>query len=202
MITAFPVVAISAASLMVFAYDKLEKTWKLGQLALNKKRLVKAAAVLLVVLAVGSAAYSGVDAYQMVARDQIHITLQDATDYVAQHISENQSIMVACAVNLFNQDMVRFYLEADASKHNLVLQYPEQAVDAFTPNFNLTEFIGMCVSYNVKYVLLYEYGASFPYFNSTLTLHDVYIMLNDSGRFTYADSFGANPRIVVVLSFI
>jgi 4-amino-4-deoxy-L-arabinose transferase-like glycosyltransferase len=200
-ITAFPVVAISAGSLMIFAYDKFEKAWKLGQLALNKKRLMKVAAVFLVALAVGSAAYSGVEAYQMVARDQIHVTIQDATNYVAQRIEENQSIMVACAINIFNQDMVRFYLDADSSKNNLILQYPQNAVDAFQPNFNITEFIELCVSNNVKYVLLYEYGATFPYFNSTLTLHDVYIMLNDSGRFTYEDSFGANPRLVVVLSF-
>ncbi len=137
----------------------------------------------------------------MVARDQIHIPIEEATIYAAKHLSENQSIMVACAVNLFSQDMVRFYLAADTSKQNQVLQYPELAVDAFAPNFDLNDFIALCSSHNVKYVFLYEYGATFPYFNSTLNLHEVYTMLDHSGRFTYEISFGEDPQMIIIMSF-
>jgi 4-amino-4-deoxy-L-arabinose transferase-like glycosyltransferase len=51
MMPVFPVLAISAASFASFTYSKAEKTWKSGQLSLNKKRAVKIAAVCLIAFA-------------------------------------------------------------------------------------------------------------------------------------------------------
>jgi hypothetical protein len=160
-----------------------------------------AAAALITFLAV-SVAYSSVEAYQMVARDQIHIPTQEATDYAANRMQQNESIMVLCAFNYFNKDMVKFYLEANASRHNEVLQYPELAIDAFTPNFNVTELVSQCQRNNVKYVFLPEYGGQTPYFNSTLTAMQVYSMLSDSGRFTDVYRVGSFPRTITIFSFI
>ena len=80
-------------------------------------------------------------------------------------------------------------------------QYPELPVDAFTPNFDVNQAVALCQEHGVKYVFLYEYGATFPYFNSTLTLHEVYMELLDSGRFTYVTIFGTSPRTISILSF-
>jgi 4-amino-4-deoxy-L-arabinose transferase-like glycosyltransferase len=197
----FPVLAISAANFILFAYGKAEKVWKSGQASLNKKRVIKVAAGLFIIFAAVSVVYSSNDAYQMVARDQIHIPIQEATNYAANHMNQSESIMVVCATNFYNRDMVKFYLQADEFRQNQVLQYPELPVDAFTPNFDVNQLVALCQGHGVKYVFLYEYGSTFPYFNSTLTLHEVYIELLDSGRFTYVTIFGTSPRTISILSF-
>jgi hypothetical protein len=201
----FPVLAISAASFIMLVYGKAAEAWKRKQISINRKRLLKVAAGLFVIFTAVSLVYSTNEAYNMVARDQIHIPIEEATSYAVKHLGDNESIVVVCAFNLFNKDMVKFYLPANESKGNEVLQYPELPVDAFTPNFNLTDFIALCSSHNVKYVFLYEYGSTVPYFNTTLTLHDVYGMLYYSGRFSGISdeaTFGANPRRIFVVSFV
>jgi 4-amino-4-deoxy-L-arabinose transferase-like glycosyltransferase len=198
----FPVLAIAAASFVWFAYGKAHDAWKNAHISVSRKRVVQIAAAALITFLAVSVAYSSVEAYQMVARDQIHIPTQEATDYAANRMQQNESIMVLCAFNYFNKDMVKFYLEANASRHNEVLQYPELAIDAFTPNFNVTELVSQCQRNNVKYVFLPEYGGQTPYFNSTLTAMQVYSMLSDSGRFTDVYRVGSFPRTITIFSFI
>jgi 4-amino-4-deoxy-L-arabinose transferase-like glycosyltransferase len=197
----FPVLAISAAVFVIFAYGRVAEAWKRTQISLNKKRLLQVAAGLLVVLAVASVVYSSNDAYQMVARDQIHVPVEEATDYAADRMSQNESIMVLAAFNLFNQDMVKFYLEANGSRGNEVLQYPALPVDAFTPDFDVDELVALCQQKNVKYAFLYEYGGEFPYFQSNLTAMQVYIELTNSGRFTNEHRVGTFPRTITIFSF-
>jgi hypothetical protein len=197
----FPVLAISAAGFVFFAYGRVAEAWKRMQISLNKKRLLQIAAGLLVVLAVASVVYSSNDAYQMVARDQIHVPIEEAADYAGDRMSQNESIMVLAAINLFNQDMVKFYLEADGSRRNEVLQYPTLPVDAFKPDFDINELVALCQEKNVKYAFLYEYGGEFPYFQSNLTAMQVYIELTDSGRFTNEHRVGNFPRTITIFSF-
>jgi hypothetical protein len=213
----FPVLAISAASFILSACRRAEKTWKSTQLSLNKKRLVKVAAGLFTVFIVTSIIFSGADAYYWVTKDQIRIPIEEATNYAAQRLNENESIMVVCAFNLFSQDMVRFYLQANESKRNEVWQYPALPVDMYTPNFDINEFIALCEEHNVKYVFTYEFGGDVPYFNTTLSLMGVYQKLYDSGKFAYLSgnvtvealikeglipAFGTNPRRIIILTFL
>jgi hypothetical protein len=97
--------------------------------------------------------------------------------------------------------MVKFHLQVNENKQNPVFQYPEMPVDAFAPTFEVNVLISMCEEHNVKYLLLYEYGRTFPYFNSTLTTQNVYTELQNSGRFTYETFFGSSPRSIYLLSF-
>jgi hypothetical protein len=97
--------------------------------------------------------------------------------------------------------MVRFYLEANASRRNEVWQYPLLAVDAFTPDFNVTTLVSSCQEKNTKFLLLYEYGQTAPFFNTTLTTVQVWDSMNSTGRFSYVTYFGESPRAVYVLSF-
>ncbi len=213
----FPVLAISAASLIVSALSKAQKTLSNKQVSLNKKRLTQVAAGFLVVFTLVGVSYSVSDAYNWVAKDQIHIPIEEATKYVASNISPDESIMVMCAQNLFSQDMVKFYLYADGTKQNLVWQYPELPADTYMPDFNITEFVGLCEARNVKYVFTYEFGGDVPYFNTTLSLMGVYQQLYDSGKFAYLSgnalvedlikdgvipAFGTNPRRIIILTFL
>ena len=199
--TVFPVLAISAASFVFFAYGKLAQAWKREKLTLNKKRLIQIAAGFLVVFAAVSVVYSSSEAYQMVARDQTYIPIAEATSYMSGRLSGNESVMVLSAFNLFNQDMVKFYLEANSTRQIRVLQYPELPIDAFKPDFNVTELVKLCQENKVKYVLLYEYGGDVPYFQSDLNAMQVYILLNDSGDFTSAYRVGTSPRTITIFSF-
>jgi len=201
----FPILAISAASLIVFAYAKAEKTLRSRLISLNRKRAVKIAAGLFTVFIAVAAFYSVSDAYHWVAKDQIQVPIEAATNYAASRLSENESIMVVCPFNLFSQDMVKFYLYADGTKHNQVWQYPELPVDTYTPNFDIHEFVTLCEERNVKYVFFYEYGGTVPYFNTTLSLHEIFMDIYGSGRFSELSNettFGTNPRRIFILSFL
>jgi 4-amino-4-deoxy-L-arabinose transferase-like glycosyltransferase len=213
----FPVLAISAASLITAIYARTQKIWKAKQIPLNKKRAAKIAAALLTVFVAVAAFFSASDAYQWVAKDQIQIPIEAATNYAASHLSQNESIVVVCPFNLFSQDMVKFYLYADGTKHNMVWQYPEQPVDTYTPNFDINEFVALCEERNVKYVFTYEFGGDVPYFNTTLTMMGVYQMFYESGKFAYLSgnasvdglindglipAFGTSPRRIIILTFL
>ena len=187
----FPTLAISAACFVMFVYDKAAVTWKRQQTSLNKKRLLKVAAGLFVVLTATAIVYSSHEAYEMTARDQIHIPVEEATDYAVSHMEANESIVVLLPFNMLNQDMVWFYLPADRAGQTQVLQYPELAIDAFTIDFNVTELITLCEEKNVKYVFLYEHA----------DVMEVYMKLNDTGRFTYEHVVGDVPRSISILSF-
>ena len=212
----FPVLAISAASFIFFFYEKAQSAWR-APISLNRKRAVKVAAGLFAVFLAVGVVLSVKDAYDEAAQYQIQIDIEGATKYASNGLSQNESIMVLCPFNLFSQDMVKFYLYADSTKHNQVWQYPELPVDTYTPNFDINEFIALCEERNVKYVFTYEFGGNVPYFNTTLSLMSVYQMFYDSGKFAYLSdnasieelikeglipAFGTNPRRIIILTFL
>lgn len=201
----FPVLAIAGASLILSSFDRSQKALR-SHISVNRKRAVKVAAVVLTVFLAAGVYVSVSDAYYWVAKDNIQIQIGEATSYAASHLGPNDSIMLVCPFNLFSQDMVRFYLWADGTKrNNQVYQYPKLPVDTYTPDFNTTEFISFCKQDNVKFVFLYENGATVPYFNTTLTLLDVANNITASGRFsplTNQTYFGTSPRNIAVIEFL
>ena len=110
----FPILAISAACFIMFLYGKIH-AWKPKQLGLNGERFKKFAAALFIIIVASTIFYSSYNAYQMTARDQIHIPIEEATNYLASHLGQNQSAVIVCAFNLLDQDMFRFYLPANMS---------------------------------------------------------------------------------------
>ena len=187
----FPTLAISAAAFVMFIYDRAAATWKRQQTSLNRKRMLKVAAGLFVVLTATAVVYSSYEAYEMTARDQIYIPVEEATSYAVSHMEANESIVVLLPFNMLNQDMVWFYLPADRAGQTQVLQYPELAIDAFTLDFNVTELISLCEQKNVKYVFLYEHA----------NVMEVYEKLYETGRFTYEHVVGDVPRSISILAF-
>ena len=198
----FPVLAISAASFISFFYKNIKKSWR-DTLNANGKRVVKVTAALFTVLIAVGIVFSAKDSYDIVAEYQIQIDIEGATKYACQDLNQNESIILLCPFNFFNQDMVKFYMCAEGMR-NKVFQYPELPVDSYTPIFNLTEFMSLCEQDNVKYVFTYEFGGVVPYYNTTLNLQQIYSELYDSGNFTHISNratFGLNPRRIFVLTF-
>ncbi len=200
----FPVLAISSASAISFTYDKISETLKRGRTSKGKERFLKVASTLLLILTAASIAYSSYDSYQMVVRDQAHIPIEEATNYAIQHMNEGESVVVLAPFNLFNRDMVKFYLQASEPRQNMVFQYPELPIDSFMPIFDVDTLTAFCQEKNVKYLFLYEYGGTVQYFRSNLTAMAVYQMLipnNASSRFYDEHRVGSFPRTITIFSF-
>jgi predicted membrane-bound mannosyltransferase len=199
----FPALAISAAVAMLTAYSGLQNAWR-KQGHAGRKRLVKAASVVLVAAMAGAMAYSVYDTYIYASKNYITIDIQGATNYAFSHMPADKSIMVLCPFNFFSRDMVRFYLWADGDNEIPVYQYPRLPVDTYTPTFNITELIGQCRQYKVQYLFTYELGGTVPYYNTTLNLQQIYEQLYASGNFTHItdqQTFGTNPRRIFILNF-
>jgi asparagine N-glycosylation enzyme membrane subunit Stt3 len=198
---AFPVLAVAAASMLTTTFHKLQS---FGQTAKSgfRKSGTKILTVLLIVFTLTGVFYSCTDAYNWVDRSQVQIPIDKATYYAAQSLSKNQTLVVACPLNQFNQYMLWYYLSVNNpnQNYNQTWQYPAQAVDAYTPDFNTSEFIHLCQGSNVGHVLLYEYNG-WQYFNSTLTEKRVQDMLNETGRFGLQATFGMEPNRIFVMSF-
>ena len=118
----FSALAISAAVLILFLYEKVDVAWK--QKVQVKKKAAKLAAGLFVVLIVGSMAYSINDAYSITSTFNIQIQLEPATVYAMNHMQNNESIMVLAPFNFFSQDMIRFYLAKNGNNQIQTYQYP------------------------------------------------------------------------------
>ena len=189
----FPVLAISASTAILTLGGALRNVQKKSG-SVGRKRLVKAASVVLVVAVAGAMFYSVYDTYSFISRQHITVDIKGATNYAFTNMAANKSIMVMCPFNIFNQNVVQFYLWEKGDRDIEVFQYPFLPVDAYTPNFDITEFIEQCRQYNVQYVFIYEYGDVVPY----------YAQLCDSGNFTHItdeQTFGVNPQRIFILNF-
>ena len=200
---AFPVLAIAASVIIVTTFDKLHEFGRKATNNFPKKLGIKVAAAFLVALVAVGIFFSCSDAYTWVAQSsQVQVPVDQASYYVAPRLDGNQSVVVACPLNSFNQYMVWYYLDVKSPNQNYsqIWQYPVLAVDAYTPTFNVSQFALECQQHNAKYVLIYENG-DYQYFNSTLNEPTVYRMLNQTGQFALQTTFGTQPYRIFVLSF-
>jgi len=196
----FPILAISASNLLVLTLEKTVKTWKSLKTTKARKLMAKIAAACLIVFSVSAIFLSYSDAQNWLSTDPAKLPIEQATAYAAQTLGSNQSIVVACPLNVLNNYMVWFYLNAKTPSQSTVWQYPTLAVDAYTPNFNTTDFISLCQQNNAKYVFLYEYS-DYYYFNSNLTSSDISTMLSASGWFVLVNTFGTPPNQIFVFAY-
>ncbi len=201
----FPVLAIAAASLIVEGYEKMQKILK-SNAPVKKKTIVKVLAVLATVFLTAGFFLSVYDAQSWVARDEIVIPIDQAAYYAGNHMTGNQSVMLVCPFNLFNQDMFRFYLWANSSNRILnAYQYPLLPVDTYRPDFNATEFVELCDYYNVKYIAIYDYGKDSPFYNTTLTISNVTTLIYETHRFGDPQDqpfFGDMPNRIFLVRFL
>jgi len=200
--TAFPVLAISASTLLVAAFDKLLKIGGTAGQTLTKKFGSKIIAGLLVALVATGVFISCVNAYNWQVQNQFQVPVEQATYYAAQNLNQNQSVVIVCAVNSFSENMVWYYmyLKNPSQNYDQIWQYPELAADAYPPDFNLSQFVDLCQQHNVKYVLIYEFG-DLQYFSSTLTEQKVCSNLKQTDQFTLQATFGNQPNRIFVYSY-
>jgi 4-amino-4-deoxy-L-arabinose transferase-like glycosyltransferase len=187
----FPVLAVAAANLLVAAYGKLAGIWRVAQTPTIRKRLAKVAAGVLIAFSVGSVASSTIDAYTLSAAAS-YVALPETVHHIAEHLGENQSVMVICASNLVNQKATQFYLNTYEQKTNTVLVYPYEPADVYTPDYNVTLMLSQCRTNNVTYLILFENRGE-PYYNSTLTVHDIVESMLNTGQVTYEATLGSRP---------
>lgn len=199
----FPVFAMAAASLITFAYGKAEGTWKKTQTSLKRIPFGKIAATGLIVITVFAVVYSGVDAYNWMHTDNgFDLPLGQASQYVATRLGRNESLVVLCPINVFSAAIMKYYVDnAKQGQQSNIWQYPDVAVDSYQFVFNVTELINLCQINNAKYLVLFEYGETYPYFDSNLTMHAVYTMLTSTQNFMIQTSFGSYPQKIFVFSF-
>ena len=190
----YPVLAISAAVFVIVTYTKLRS---------RKKILAKISALILIAFTCVSLLQSVNDNITWINFGKTPFALEQAVDYAITHNNSHQSIMVLCPDNLFSQGIIQFYLLKDGRTQIHLYSYPLSPTDDLT--FNITTIISRCKQYNVKFLFTTEYGGnSVSYFNSTLTLMDIYTQIYNSGNFTQItpqQTFGQLPRRIFILNF-
>ena len=199
----FPVLAISAGSLVTFLFDKTRNAWKNPQSSLKRSHLAKFAAAGLIALTVFGVAYSYIDTYNWVKTSNAwDPPVKQTTDYVATKLNGNESVVVLCPVNVVNGDIIRFYLySANPNQQPLIWQYPNTDMDTHYASFNTDELIDLCRVNSAKYLLLYEYGETYPYYNTALTMSEVNRLLMNTQNFTLQTSLGNYPQKIFVYTF-
>ncbi|MCW4017475.1 MAG: glycosyltransferase family 39 protein [Candidatus Bathyarchaeota archaeon] len=202
----FPVLAYAAANLLSSGFQTMIRIWENKHLSLSEKRFAQAAACILIALTAVGAFYTVEDRITWSGKDSYHVHIQEAVNFAADNLAPNDKILVLCTQNMFSQDTVRFFLNAEG-KYNEVLVYPPNPVDTYKPNFDVNELISICQQNKVKYVFVYEYPGNETFFNSTITLQNVISDLYNSGNFskltdnnTYG--FGWYPHRVFIMTFL
>ncbi|MCL1970269.1 MAG: glycosyltransferase family 39 protein [Candidatus Bathyarchaeota archaeon] len=200
----FPALAISASVIVLSTGGFLRRAWRRAT-SVNRRFLVKFVGVIMSFMVAGAIVYSVYDTYCFVSEQQVTIDIDGAVNYVSVNIEPGRSVLVLCAVNHFNFDMVKFYLWVHGDMDTEVFQYPYLPADAYIPIFDVWELVDLCRENNVQYVLLYRYGGdSENYFWSDLTSQGVYEQLCLSGCFSEVleeQKFGDSPREIHVITF-
>lgn len=197
----FPILAISGSEFILSLWDKAKNIMRAPHVSFRTKNFTKVAAAVLVLLASASVIYSSWETYLWLETDQVYVPIEEACQYVAERTTLNEKIVVLCAGNYFSADMVEFYLLLSNPNQEPPMQYPESAVDAYTPFFNVTWLIESSETLNVKYLLLYEHG-NITFFQSELTSHDVLETMLNTNRFVDEKEFGSFPRQIFILRFL
>ena len=109
--------------------------------------------------------------------------------------------MLLFPVNYFSPDAVNFYLFQYDSRERVLLEYPKDPADVYTPIFNETVLIQQCESLNVKFLLLYENGNK-TYYQSDMKAYDFLDLIVDSGSFLLETTFGSSPQQVYVIRYL
>jgi len=191
----FPVLAISAAVFITVTYTKLR--------SLNRKTLSKIGALTLIALTCLSIFYSVNDTVTWVNFDKQPFDLEQAVDYAIARDSSNRAMMVLCPDNYFSQGIIEFYLLKDGGSQIQLYSYPWSRI--IDPTFNLTVIISRCKEYDVKFLFATEWGGNnLAYFNSTVTLMDIFAQLYSSNNFTHItpqQTFGQPPNSIYILNF-
>jgi hypothetical protein len=187
----YPVLAVSSASLIAHFYEAIKIRMKQIDLKLGRKRKLQVASGFLIAITASAVAYNVYDSVTWISAFANYVPIPEALRYMSKDLPANDSIMIACALNVFNDQMLKFYLNAYELKDNKVLQYPSLPADVYVPTFNQTEFVSICLQNNVKYVIVFEAWDK-PYFDTELNAGRTSDLVVKTGHFNYT-TFVGNP---------
>jgi 4-amino-4-deoxy-L-arabinose transferase-like glycosyltransferase len=200
----FPTLAISAGRLATYFTTRYKTLRKNQQANLKHIHHTKIVAAILIIITTFGIAYSCLDTCNWTKTATVwNPPLEQTANYVNPRIDVNESIAVIYPVNVVNCDIIKFYIRSiNTDKQSpYIWQYPDVAMDTHNANFNTTELINFCKENNTKYLILYEYGETFPYYNTTLTMSEVNKLLIDTQVFTLQTSLGNYPQKIFVYTF-
>jgi len=197
----FPILAISASDLILFMWDKVKDGLKDSGIRLHRTSIPKFGAAVFVLLIGTSFVYSLGDAYSWVAYEHAYVPVKEATRYVIENSTLDESTVILFTDNFLSDDMVNFYLILYNSSDRVLWSYPEQPADAYSPTLNETWLIERCEATNVKFLLLYEHNNE-TYFDSDWRAYYVLDRLVLSGKFTFEWVFGTFPHRIIIIRFI
>lgn len=197
----FSILAVSASDFILLIWNKLTAPIRAPQTKRNRMLLRKVAAAIFVVLIAASVIYSLMNAYFWVEKEHVQVPAKAASQYVSENSGVDEAAVLLFPVNYFSPDAVNFYLLQYNSSERVLLEYPKDPADVYTPVFNETVLIQQCKSLNVKFLLLYENGNK-TYYQSDMKAYDALDMLVDSGSFMLETTFGSSPQQVYVIRYL
>ena len=197
----FSILAVSASDLIVLIWNKLTVPIRALQTKRNRMLLRKVAAALFVVMIAASVIYSLMNAYYWLEKEHVQVPVKAASLYVSENSGVDEAAVLLFPLNYLSPDAVNFYLLQYDSSERVLLEYPKDPADVYTPVFDETVLIQHCESLNVKFLLLYENGNK-TYYNSDMKAYDALDMLVDSGSFMLETTFGSSPQQIYVIQYL
>ncbi len=197
----FSILAVSASDFILIIWNKITAPIRTRQTKSHRTLLCKVAAVLFVLLIAASVIYSLMNAYYWIELEHVQVPAEAASRYVSKNSAPNDAAVLLFPVNYFSPDAVNFFLLQYDSSERVLLEYPEDPADVYTPVFDETVLIQQCESLNVKFLLLYENGNK-TYYQSELKAYDALDTLVDSGSFMLETTFGSSPQQVYVIQYL
>ncbi|MCW4021694.1 MAG: glycosyltransferase family 39 protein [Candidatus Bathyarchaeota archaeon] len=197
----FPVLAVSGSELIWFLLDHAKQRIKQPQISFKQKNIIRIAAAALVISTAVSVVYSCWDAYDWIENERIQIPAAESVQYVLEHTTTDDHLVVLCGDNFFSVDLVEFYLLRSDPNREQPLQYPIKAIDAYKPVFNVTWLVETCDELNTKYLFLFEHGNN-TFYESELTSNKVLEIMQQTNRFKLEKTFGTAPRRIYVIYFV
>ena len=198
----FPILAVSASDFILLVWDKAKDSLRACQTSFRKTNITKVATTVFIFLVMASVLYSSRDAYLWIEMDHhVYVPVEEASRYVFEQSTLNETLIVLCESNLFNVGMVKFYLRIYDPNQRALWQYPEMPIDAYKPLFNETTLIERCEASHAKYLLLYEYD-NITFFQSEFGAQKILEILLITGRFVIEAEFGDRPRRIFIISFL
>ena len=192
----FSILAVSASDFIILIWNKLTAPTKN-----HSAMLRKVAAAFFVVLIALSIIYSLMNAYYWIELEHVQTPAKEASQYISQNSAPNEGAVLLFPVNYFSPDAVNFFLLQYDSTERVLLEYPKDPADVYTPNFNQTALLQHCEDLNVKFLLLYENGNK-TYYDTPMKAYDALDTLVDSGSFVLETTFGSSPQQIYVIRYL
>lgn len=193
----FPLLSISAADFIIVIWQRGKKWLSSLQPRFYKIDVEKIVSILLISIIFAAVLNSVITSYGWIEHDAVYIPTQKACQYVVSHSKTTDGLVVLCASNWFGPHAVNFYLHQLDSKRDLALQYPKEAVDDYNLIFDVEVLNQLCMTHQVKYLLLYE---NTPFLQEPLlTVPIVLTTLMETNKFVLENEVGSPPHRLFII---